>query len=307
MEKPKEKTPEQAFSEKFLLQENDTDQAPSIKKESFPWTQKNTQSDQSNIENYNKYLEELLERSLTECQKPDTSQETPSPTGQTEINTHIQKTQSKTISEENIVKSIQRAALDEMIKYQKTINSLSVKISDYEQKIKSTHLEITQYQNVINSLRSEIEKHKNAKPHFTPDETIQYQKLFKSLRDENMEYKRKIESIQPEIIRYQQIINSLKSDLEQYKNTRSHTTDEDVQHQQLIDSLKAELAEYRNKMELLSSERNQQNQIDSLKAELAEYRKFKTQSMDAQHENTMKMLNAEIARLKNNLDAMILK
>ncbi|MDE1844115.1 MAG: hypothetical protein KGI10_02160, partial [Thaumarchaeota archaeon] len=77
--------------------------------------------------------------------------------------------------------------------------------------------------------------------------------------------------------------------------------------QNQIDSLKAELAEYRNKMELLSSERNQQNQIDSLKAELAEYKKIRSQPIDIQYENTVKLLNAEISRLKNNLDAMILK
>src|SRR6185312_11664640 len=327
MEKPKEKTPEQIFGEKFTLQENNTNQTPTVKKESFPWIQNNTPNNQNDTANYTKYLEELLERSPIENPKLDTTHEMPRFTSQTGSNISIKKIdQSKTIPEDNIVKSIQRAALDEIVKYQKIINSLSIKISEYEQKIKSFQPEITQYQNVINSLRLEIETHKNAKPHAITSEVTQYQKLFKALKDENMEYKRKIESIQPEIIRYQQIINSLKSDLEQYKNARSQTIGEGIQYQQLIyslkaelaeyrnkmellsaernqqnqiDSLKAELAEYRNKMELLSCERNQQNQIDSLKAELAEYKKIKISSTDLQHENTMKMLNAEIARLKS--------
>src|SRR6185437_3402819 len=110
MEKPKEKTPEQIFSEKFLLQENNTNHASNLKKESFPWTQKNTQNDQNNTVNYIKYLEELLERNLTESPKLDTPQDTQSPTDQTRINTSIKKTQSNTISDDNIVKSIQRAA-----------------------------------------------------------------------------------------------------------------------------------------------------------------------------------------------------
>ena len=276
MEKSKEKTSESTFGKKLFLQENDSNQTSTVKKEPFPWTQKNAPNDQNDPVRYSKYLEELLERSSVENSKPDTS-----PPSQTGSNISIEKTdKSETIPEDNIVKSIQRAALDEIVKYQKIINSLSIKVSEYEEKIKSIQPEMTQYQNVINSLRLEIEKHENTKPYVTPDEVNQYQKLFKSLRDENIEYKRKIESMQPEIIRYQQIINSLKSDLEQYKNTRSPTTDEGMQHQQLV---------------------------YSLKAELAEYRKFKTQNMDVQHENTMKMLNAEIARLKNNLDAMTLK
>ena len=142
----------------------------------------------------------------------------------------------------------------------------------------------------------------------TSSEIIQYQQTISSLKAEIAEYKRKMESMQPEIEQYDHIINSLKSEISQYKHDKPFVASNEIgQFQILINSLRAELAEYKNKVELLSSERNQQNSIEALRAELAEYKKSGSTQSTTKYENMIKSLNIEISRLKNNLDSMILK
>jgi FtsZ-binding cell division protein ZapB len=139
-------------------------------------------------------------------------------------------------------------------------------------------------------------------------EFVQYQQTIKSLKAELEEYKHKMESMRPEIEQYDHIINSLKSEIHQYKHGNPLGTSNEIgQFQILINSLRTELAEYKNKVELLSSERNQQNSIEALRAELAEYKKSGSTQSTTKYENMIKSLNIEISRLKNNLDSMILK
>jgi len=142
----------------------------------------------------------------------------------------------------------------------------------------------------------------------TPNEIVQYQQTINSLKGEIEEYKRKMESMRPEIEQYDHIINSLKSEIYQYKHDKPLVASNEIgQFQILINSLRTELAEYKNKVELLSSERNQQNSIEALRAELAEYKKGDSTQSTTKYENMIKSLNIEISRLKNNLDSMILK
>ncbi|VVC06246.1 Chromosome partition protein Smc [uncultured archaeon] len=135
-------------------------------------------------------------------------------------------------------------------------------------------------------------------------------KIIDSLKQEAIEYKSKINAIQPEILRYEQTIHSLKDELAEYKNRQSQTPLEIMpQYQQVIHSLKEELAEYKSKLDLMISERNQQSNMDVLRAELAEYkgRQNVMQPEVVQSDQMINSLRKEVLRLKENLNSMILK
>jgi len=114
-------------------------------------------------------------------------------------------------------------------------------------------------------------------------EIIVYQQIISALRAELAEYKSKLNAIQPEIIHYQQAINSLREEITEYRHRQPHsTTNEIPQYHQIINSLGAELAEYKNRNHVV-------------------------QPQGPRKEQELSSLNAEISRLKRNLDLMISK
>jgi predicted RNase H-like nuclease (RuvC/YqgF family) len=277
MEKPKEKTPEQIFGEKFSLLESTEKPIPNIKKEAFPWAQKSPVNDATNY----KPSDELLARgskgkvttSTTAYQLPNLNYTKPSSSIK-----KIEVIQSH--KENNTTENTQHVTSSELLLYQKVIDSLRAELQEYKYKIEAIQPEIMQYDKIITSLKSELAQHRNEKPQAMSSEVLLYQQSINSLRIELAEYKNKVEILSAE--RNQQ--NS-------------------------IDVLRAELAEYKNKVEILSAERNQQNSIDVLRAELAEYKNKinSTQPANTQNENMMRSIGIEISRLKNNLDSLILK
>ncbi|HET6457331.1 MAG TPA: hypothetical protein VFG24_00425 [Nitrosopumilaceae archaeon] len=135
-------------------------------------------------------------------------------------------------------------------------------------------------------------------------------KTIDSLKQDIIEYKTKLNAIQPEISRYEQTIHSLKAELAEYKNRQSQTPLEVIpQYQQAIISLREELAEYKNKLDLMISEKNQQSNMDVLRAELAEYKSKRNvmQPEVVQSDQAIDSLRKEVLRLKENLNSMILK
>ena len=309
MEKSKEKTPEQIFGEKLSPTENSPSSDTSVKKDSFPWMQRNETDTDSK---HDKHLDDLLARGSKD-KNPSSATipyEVPSLHNYTKSHQPTKNIEFPKVSknDDNVSKNVLVSTSSVVDQSQQLINSLKEELEEYKHKTEAMQTEIKQYQNIINLLRTELEQHRNEKPQATPSAIIQYQQLINSLRGELQEYKYKTEAMQPEISNYQQIIKSLKSEIAGYKHEKPHTVSEDTtQYQLLINAFRAELAEYKNKVELLSSERNQQNSIDALRAELAEYKKANLEQPSTKYENMIKSLNAEISRLKNNLDSMILK
>ncbi len=303
MENNNEKTPDQIFGEKDSSSDKKSKPTKStwIKK---PGNQKN------NSEEINKYFQDILTRTPKEkLENKEIYFELPSLNNLTGLSQDTKKVElENTFKEINPTsKRIQQSTSSEIVQYQHMINSLRAENAEYQRKMESMLPEIEQYQNVINLLRTEIAKHEDKKPIVT-NEIALYKQLIHLLRAEIAEYQRKMESMLPEIERYNQTINSLKSDIYQNKHEKPFVVSNEIgQFQILFNSLRAELAEYKNKVELLSSERNQQNSIDVLRAELAEYRKTGSMQSTTKSENMIKSLNIEISRLKNNLDSMILK
>ena len=305
MEKPKEKTPEQIFLEKISQTENKSSSKPT----KSSWI-KNPESQKDNSEEIKNYFQDILTRTPKEkLENKEISFELPSLNNITGLKSDTKVEPENTFKVINTTsKNLQQPTSSEIIQYQQTVSSLKAEIAEYKRKIESMRPEIEQYQNVINLLRVEIAQHEHEKSLHMPSEIVQYQQLIHSLRAEIAEYKRKIESMRPEIEQYDHIINSLKSEISQHKHDKPFVASNEIgQFQILINSLRTELAEYKNKVELLSSERNQQNSIEALRAELAEYKKGGSTQSTTKYENMIKSLNIEIVRLKNNLDSMTLK
>ena len=330
MEKNNEKTPEQIFGEKV---------SPSDKKSKptkSTWI-KESVNQKNNSDKINAYFQDILTRTPKEkLENKEIHFELPSLNSLTGLSKDTKKVELEdTFKETNPTsKEIQQSTSSETAQYQHMISSLRAENAEYQRKMESMVPEIEQYQNIINLLRAEIAKHEDKKPIVTNEITL-YKQLIHMLRAEIAEYQRKMESMLPEIERYNQTINSLKSGIYQNKHEKPFVTSNEIgqfqilinslrtelaeyknkvellsserNQQNSIDALRAELAEYKNKVELLSSERNQQNSIDALRAELAEYRKTGSMQSAAKSENMIKSLNIEISRLKNNLDSMILK
>jgi len=304
MEKPKEKTPEQIFGEKISQTEN----KPNSKPTKSSWV-KDQENQKNNSEETKKYFQEILSRTPKEkLENKEISFELPSLNDIMGLKSDAKKVEDTFKGINTTSKNLQQTTANEIIQYQQTIGSLKAELEECKHKMESMRPEIEQYQNVINLLRAEIAQYENEKSLNMPSEIVQYQHLIQALRAEISEYKRKMESMRPEIEQYDHIINSLKSEIYQYKHDKPLVASNEIgQFQILINSLRSELAEYKNKVELLSSERNQQNSIEALRAELAEYRKGGSTQSTTKYENMIKSLNIEISRLKNNLDSMILK
>ncbi|MBI3640206.1 MAG: hypothetical protein HY223_07825 [Thaumarchaeota archaeon] len=162
-----------------------------------------------------------------------------------------------------------------------------------------------------NRLQTSVEVNKDSNiQQVQSNEIMLDDKIIDSLKQETIEYKSKLNAIQPEISRYEQTIHSLRAELAEYKNRQSQTPLEIIpQYQQAIISLRAELAEYKTKLDLMISERNQQSNMDVLRAGLAEYKSKRNvmQPEVVQSDQMIDSLRKEVSRLKENLNSMILK
>ena len=201
--------------------------------------------------------------------------------------------------------------------YTKYLNELSTRVVNKKssqptifQESSPENITDTKSDEINESPQPLIDKTAVANNHESLDEIIVYQQIINSLRAELSEYKSKLNAIQPEIIQYEQAINSLRAELAEYKHRQPQDTTNEISHYlQMINSLRAELAEYKNRMELMVSERNQQNSVDLPQAELREYKNRLSATLphEVWEEEDISSLRAEISRLKRNLDLMILK
>src|SRR2546425_11080574 len=182
------------------------------------------------------------------------------------------------------------------------------KTADNDRQQEDPSREIVVYQQIINSLRAELAEYKSKLNTINP-KIMQYEQNINSLRAEIVEYRnRQPQGMTGEITQYQQTIHSLRAELAEYRNRMELMVSERNQ-QDGGESVRAELAAYRNRMELMVSERNQQSGVDSLRAELAEHRNrvSTTLSRDVPKDEDFSSLGAEISRLKRNLDLIISK
>ncbi|MEO9278192.1 MAG: hypothetical protein ABI340_10495 [Nitrososphaera sp.] len=305
MEK-KEKKPDQVLGKKYSISDKPETDTTSVDREIFPWLGRGETGEKID---FNKYIGELAKRSpkkstaLIPCEISNLE-------NYNESYVSKKKTESQSPNEEDMLnQNTNHLVSSEVTKYKQLSDSLKSELEEYKIKVERLQPEIKQYQNIINLLRAELKKYENIVPPNATDEISQYQRLIKSLRTELNEYKCKIEAMQPEITNYHQVINSLKSEISGYRHEKPQgVSNEVVILQSIINSLRTELAEFKNKIEIMSSERNQQNSIEALRTELAEFKNSsRAVQSNSQYNETMRSLNNEIARLKKNLDSMLLK
>jgi len=250
--------------------------AARARRETFPWTVKNSITEGSD---YTKHIDELAVR-LEKNKK-------------TEQQTSFQEFNSKNISEmmSDKANKISQPHLHETVDYKNQQHDSSSTIVQYQQIIKSLGTELAEYKNKMELMASEKNQQGNVD----------------SLKAEITEYKSKLNAIQPEMIQYQQIIKSLGTELAEYKNKMELMASEKNQ-QGNVDSLKAEITEYKSKFNAIQPEMIQYQQIiKSLGTELAEYKnRFSFVPQGVRKEEDISSLRAEISRLKRNLDSMIL-
>src|SRR5438445_285453 len=122
--------------------------------------------------------------------------------------------------------------------------------------------------------------------------------------------KDKFDALFHEIVQYQQIINSLRAEISEYKSKMGSILPEITRYHQTINSLKKEISEYKNKLDTMISERAQQENIDLLRAEIANYNNDPARVSSygyIEDERILDLLGSDIARLKQNLDSIIVE
>ena len=191
--------------------------AARARRETFPWTVKNSITEGSD---YTKHIDELAVR-LEKNKK-------------TEQQTSFQEFNSKNISEmmSDKANKIPQPHLHETVDYKNQQHDSSSTIVQYQQIIKSLGTELAEYKNKMELMASEKNQQGNVD----------------SLKAEIMEYKSKLNAIQPEMIQYQQIIKSLGTELAEYKNRFSFTP-QGVRKEEDISSLRAEISRLKRNLD----------------------------------------------------------
>jgi len=187
------------------------------RRETFPWTVKNSITEGSD---YTKYIDELAVR-LEKNKK-------------TEQQTSFQEFNSKNISEmmSDKANKIPQPHLHEIVDYKNQQHNSSSTIVQYQQIIKSLGTELAEYKNKMELMASEKNQQSNVD----------------SLKAEIVEYKSKFNAIQPEMIQYQQIIKSLGTELAEYKNKFSFAS-QGVRKEDDISSLRAEISRLKRNLD----------------------------------------------------------
>ena len=191
--------------------------AARARRETFPWTVKNSITEGSD---YTKHIDELAVR-LEKNKK-------------TEQQTSFQEFNSKNISEmmSDKANKISQPHLHETVDYKNQQHDSSSTIVQYQQIIKSLGTELAEYKNKMELMASEKNQQGNVD----------------SLKAEITEYKSKFNAIQPEIIQYQQIIKSLGTELAEYKNRFSFAP-QGVRKEDDISSLRAEISRLKRNLD----------------------------------------------------------
>ena len=191
--------------------------AARARRETFPWTVKNSITEGSD---YTKHIDELAVR-LEKNKK-------------TEQQTSFQEFNSKNISEmmSDKANKISQPHLHETVDYKNQQHDSSSTIVQYQQIIKSLGTELAEYKNKMELMASEKNQQGNVD----------------SLKAEITEYKSKFNAIQPEMIQYQQIIKSLGTELAEYKNRFSFVP-QGVRKEEDISSLRAEISRLKRNLD----------------------------------------------------------
>ena len=191
--------------------------AARARRETFPWTVKNSITEGPN---YTKHIDELAVR-LEKNKK-------------TEQQTSFQEFNSKNISEmmSDKANKIPQPHLHETVDYKNQQHDSSSTIIQYQQIIKSLGTELAEYKNKMELMASEKNQQGNVD----------------SLKAEITEYKSKFNAIQPEMIQYQQIIKSLGTELAEYKNKFSFVP-QGVRKEEDISSLRAEISRLKRNLD----------------------------------------------------------